>query len=119
MFGVLPLFFAIFQAPEAHPGESSKTAMTKPLSGSDFLLMQQASKHREMKGRDLSCYHIRVFRENGVTTVAFLGNRPPEMTVDEGEWTAITIPGPNPRCPSRSFEMNKKGRVARVVYERH
>ncbi len=93
--------------------------MTERLSGPDFKLMLEAYKHREMKGRDLSCYHIRIIRRKGVTTVAFLGNRPPVREVDVGQQTAIIFPGLNPLCPSKSFEMDAKGKVVRVVYSRH
>jgi hypothetical protein len=89
------------------------------LKGTDFLLVAEASKHPEIEGRDLSCYHISIFRERGATTVAFLGDREPVRYVDEGDQTAIIFPAPNARCPSRSFVMDGRGRVVRVIYETH
>lgn len=121
MIGALSLGFAlaVTQVNDSHVVDSSTVEKTVPLSGTDFLLISEAFKHPEMRGRDLSCYHIVVFRERGTTTVAFLGDRDPERQVSEGDHTTIIIPGPNPRCPGRSFVMDKRGRVARVIYERH
>lgn len=115
------LSFALAAAQVDDPNviESWTSEHTVPLSGSDFLLISEAFKHPEMRGRDLSCYHIVIFREQGTTTVAFLGDREPERQVDEGDETAIIIPGPNPLCPGRSFVMDERGKVARVIYERH
>ena len=121
MIGALSLSFALAaaQVDDPHVIDSWTVEKTAPLSGTDFLLIAEAFKHPEMRGRDLSCYHIVIFRERGAATVAFLGNRDPERQVDEGDHTTIVIPGPNLRCPGRSFVMDKRGRVARVIYERH
>lgn len=121
MIGALSLSFALAAAKvdDPHVIDSWTVEKTAPLSGTDFLLVSEAFRHPEMSGRDLSCYHIVIFRERGVATVAFLGDREPERRVDEGNHTAIIIPGPNPRCPGRSFVMNERGRVVKVIYERH
>jgi hypothetical protein len=121
MTAALTLSFALAaaQVDDPHVIDSGTVEKTPSLSGSDFLLISEAFRHPEMRERDLSCYHIVVFRERGTTTVAFLGDREPERQVNEGDQTIIIIPGPNPRCPGRSFVMDKRGRVARVIYERH
>ena len=93
--------------------------MTEPLSGRDFLLIAAAYKHPEIRGRDLGCYRIVIFRERGTTRVAFLGKREPVREFQEGDHTVIIYPGLNPLCPSRIFEMGDHGRVLRVIYERH
>lgn len=107
------------QVDDPHVIERQRVEATEPLNGTDFLLISRASKHPEIRGRDLSCYRIRNFRERGITTVAFLGKREPVHEITEGDHRVIIYPGPNPRCPSRSFEMDAHGRVARVIYERH
>ena len=104
---------------DPHVIDSFRVNHTEPLSGRDFLLISEAFRHPEIRGRDLSCYHIVIFRQRGTTTVGFLGDREPDREVREGDRSTITYHGPNPRCPSRSFEMNDHGRVVRVIYERH
>jgi hypothetical protein len=110
---------AAAQPGDPHVIDSWRVETTKPISGADFLLIQEAYKHPEINGRDMSCYHIVIVREKGVRTVAFLGNREPDRQVQRHGQIAIIIAGPNPRCPSRSFVMDDGGRVVRVVYERH
>lgn len=119
MFTLLSLALGLAQPGEAHVVESWTVEMTEPLNGPDFQLILEAFKHPEIRNRDLSCYKIRVFREKGVRRVAFVGERPPVREVDEGDRIAIIYPKPNPRCTSRSFEMDDKGKVRRVIYERH
>ena len=120
MISVLPMALAIAVTPPATDASQNwKTEMTEPLSGTDFLLIAEAYKHPAIRGRDLSCYRIRVFREKGVRTVAFLGIRPPVRYVSGAEQDAIIYPGPNPRCPSRSFVMTKSGKVGQVIFARH
>ena len=120
MISVLPMALALAVTGQAtDTPQSWKTEMTEPLSGPDFLLIAEAYKHPEMRGRDLSCYRIRVFRERGVRTVAFLGVRPPVRYVSGAEQDAIIYPGPNPRCPSKSFVMTKSGKVGQVIFARH
>src|SRR5688500_8451073 len=121
MTGALYLGFvvAMAQVDDPHVIDSWTVDMTEPVSGADFLLMSEAFKHPEVRGRDLACYHIRIFRERGTTSVTFIGDREPVRYVDEGDQTAIIYPGPNPRCPTRSFEMDDQGRVVRVIYGRH
>ena len=121
MTGTLLISFllAAAQVDDPHVIDSWTVEQTEPLSGTDFLLISEAFKHPEMRGRDLSCYHIVVSRERGTTTVAFLGDRDPEYQVTEGNHTTLIIPGRNPRCPSRSFVMDNRGRVTKVIYSRH
>src|SRR5687767_11330936 len=114
----LGLALAVAQVNDPHVVDSWTVNMTEPVSGTDFLPMSEAFKHPEIRGRDLSCYHIRIVRERGTTRVAFIGDREPVREVSEGDQTVIIYPGPNPRCPTRSFEMDDQGRVARVIYER-
>lgn len=115
----LGLVLAATQANDPHVIDSWTVEQTEPLRGSDFLLIREAFRHLEIRHRDLSCYHIVVSRERGITTVAFIGDRDPDREVTEGDHTTIIIHGPNPRCPSRSFEMDNRGRVVRVIFERH
>lgn len=121
MIGALFLGYALAatQANDSHIIDSWTIETTEPLSGTDFLLISEAFKHPEIRGRNLSCYHIVVLRQRGTTTVAFIGDREPERQIDEGDHITIVIPGPNPRCPSRSFVMDRRGRVERVIYSRH
>ena len=116
---LLFIALALLAGQDPAVGESWKVEMTEPLSGPDFKLIERASRHPEMRGRDLSCYHIRIFRERGEARVAFLGNRKPETQVEKGDFIEIAIPAPNPKCPSRSFEMDNEGRVSRVIFSRH
>lgn len=117
MIGALSLSFAlaVTQSNDPYVIDTRTVERTAPLSGADFLLISAAFKHPEMRGRDLSCYHIVVFRERGTTTVAFLGDRQPERQVNAGDHTTVIIPGPNPECPGRSFVMDKQGRISRVI----
>lgn len=111
----LGLALALSQAPDPHVIESHAVQMTEPLSGPDLLLISEAARHPEMRGRDLDCYRIYILTENGVRTVAFLGIRE-EQPPKKGE---VFFPPQNPRCPDRSFVMGENRRVVRVIYSRH
>lgn len=122
-FSSLALVFA--QQANPHVIDSVRVDQTAPLSGPDFRLISTAAGHREMRGRDLSCYQILVTkrvsvtgRGDGLTTVSFLGIREELPAAKDGE-IALGFGEPNPRCPDRTFEMNENGRVVRVIYARH
>jgi hypothetical protein len=121
MMGIVTLGWVLAFAEPIDPNvvESWRVEMTEPLSGADFQLISEAFRHPEIRDRDLSCYHIVVSREKGVRTVTFGGDREPVREIVEGDNQAIILPGPNPKCPSRSFVMDERGKVVRVIYERH
>jgi hypothetical protein len=85
-----------------------------PLAGSDYLLIAEAARHPRLRGIDLACYRIYVGREHGVRTLFFVEARNRRL---ERPGEIVFLP-PNPRCPSLSFEMDRRGRVARVIRSR-
>ena len=49
--------------------------MGEPIRGADYLLIEEAARHPELRGADLSCYRIYVYTEGGVRRVAFIEAR--------------------------------------------
>lgn len=119
MIGLTLLSLALAAQPrDPHVIESHQVETSPALSGRDFVLISNAAQHPAIKGRDLSCYRIFITTERGVRTVSFLGVRaklPPDR---DGE-IVLGFPKQNPRCPDRSFVMDERGRVVRVIYSSH
>jgi hypothetical protein len=90
-----------------------------PLAGADYLLIAEAARHPRMRGANLSCYRIHVHNEQGARWVSFLAAQERVMERETEKGTEIIFLPTNPRCRSISFEMNRKGRVARVISTRH
>lgn len=99
--------------------ETVEVRLGAPLSGADFLLIAETLRHRAMRGADIACYNIHVFDRQGARTVAFIEARQRVIEEDGREERILTFLPPDPNCRSISFEMDRRGRVSRVIYSRH
>jgi hypothetical protein len=85
-----------------------------PLAGADYRLIAEAARHPRLRGINLTCYRIYVYQKHGVRAVSFVPTRDREVVRPR---EIIFLP-PDPACPSLTFEMNRRGHVARVILSR-
>ena len=120
LYGLLALL--LVQRPDdgaPHVAGVEETDLGRSLSGSDFVLIAEAARHREMRGKSLSCYSIYVYAQGGQRRVAFVEARDRMVERQTATGTEIIYLPPDPNCRSISFEMRSDGRVGKVIRSRH
>jgi hypothetical protein len=117
-----PLLILVFQAP-AEPADPHVIAVEDVdrgtrIGGADYLLVAAAARHPAMRSANLACYNIHVYNSAGVRRVAFVARTIRTKQEKTADGTDIIFLPADPNCHSISFEMNRRGRVARVIYSR-
>jgi hypothetical protein len=116
LLSILAILF--MTQPAAHETDSEIVDMGSPLAGSDFLLIATAARHPAMHRANLACYRIYASHRGARRVIDFVEADWGVREVHTSEGTDIIYPPHNPRCRSISFEMDRRGRVVRVIRTR-
>jgi len=89
------------------------------ISGEDFLLIDAARNHPEMRRADLTCYTIHMGNFRGQRSVTFMS--PSRLTTrpvpGKPDTIELVLPPADPACRDTTFVMNGRREVVKVYHD--
>jgi hypothetical protein len=113
--------FLLLAAPVPPQTAAEPEAPPAPLtlSGEDFLSIQAAARHPEMRRADLACYTIHTGTWRGQRSVTFMGPVRLETKKVPGEpdTVELVVPPGDPHCRDTTFLLNGRREVVKIYHD--
>ncbi|HEX8224275.1 MAG TPA: hypothetical protein VF605_10715 [Allosphingosinicella sp.] len=89
------------------------------LAGEDFLLIQAAAAHPEMRRSDLACYTIHIGAWRGLRSVTFMApiRLATKSVPGEPDTVELVLPAADPPCRDTTFLLDGRRDVVKIYHD--